>query len=939
VYDIIQENNIDIFCVGETKIDSSFPDNQFTISQYNMYRTDRTNKGGGVMCFVRSIIPHRPRSDLSINKHNMESIVIDVRDPSRRSFIICMYRSPSTSPTYLCEYLNSVFEKCYAEGDIIYLIGDLNVNFIHKKHELTDLLNSFGMSNIIKGPTCFKNIEKPSLLDVIITNKPKSIASHLNYNVGISDCHNMICAATKMNAPRQTVTKVNYRSYKKFNQENFIYDVDHLINGSNEMHSNKDMETFLYDFKNIINKHAPLKTKYLKSKQAPYMNNKLRKAINVRGMLKRKYIRSPSNDTWEMYRRQRNYVTNIKRQSIKQYFHDKCKNFDTTTNTKSFWDTIKPFFSRKSTCQGQTINLLHNDKVVTNTREVCEIFNTFFASFGGQTAQKQNESVEQILSSFNNHESIQNIKQQGHCSGTFSFRPVSESEMLSKLLKLNIKKACGYDEIPAKLLKMAAVPLSKFFSSVFNDSLTQNTFPDEMKYANVSPVFKKEDNLIKENFRPISVLTSSSKIFESLIADQMLNHFDQILSKLLAAYRKRYSCENVILMFVEFLRKSLDSDKHAACILMDLSKAFDCLPHDLLIAKLHAYGVSLSGCKYILSYISNRKQRVKLGKHYSEWTEVNIGVPQGSILGPLLFNIFINDIFISMEPEVKLFNYADDNTLVYAHKDKDILKGMLEYSAQEAVKWFQINKMKVNTDKFQSMYLNKHNNDTLSFKVGNSNITSESHVKLLGINIDNSLNFDYHVDYVCKKAGKQINAIKRLTNLLDVESKLKIFNSYVYSNFNYCPTVYNTFSTKQTKKLEKLYERGLRFVFNDFDSPYKDILQRNKGKHLALTHLHQLVEQVYKIINNIAPPFSTDVFTKATCNIHTRNVHRLIPPKFNTIKYGKNSFYYRGACLWNHLPSNIKLSTSLKQFKKNVKEWTGPKCVCKNCFYCNIKVR
>ena len=229
--------------------------------------------------------------------------------------------------------------------------------------------------------------------------------------------------------------------------------------------------------------------------------------------------------------------------------------------------------------------------------------------------------------------------------------------------------------------------------------MNKGVFPNELKQADIKPIYKKESRNEKENYRPISILPNLSKIFERCMYDQLKDHFDKLLSKYQCGFRKGFSTQHCLLAMIEKLRKSLDSGGSSAALLTDLSKAFDCLPHDLLIAKLHAYGIKKGSLNLLFSYLKNRKQRVRLNNTYSEWIDILFGVPQGSILGPLLFNIFLCDLFLFLH-DISVANYADDNTPYCTRlKILDVLI-KLENVAETLLQWFKDNRMKANPDKY-----------------------------------------------------------------------------------------------------------------------------------------------------------------------------------------------------------------------------------------------
>ena len=297
----------------------------------------------------------------------------------------------------------------------------------------------------------------------------------------------------------------------------------------------------------------------------------------------------------------------------------------------------------------------------------------------------------------------------------------------------------------------------------------------------------------------------------------------ELLSKNLYAHRKNYSCNNVLMKCIADFRKSLDVGDCVGCILIDLPSAFDAIPHGLLIVKLNAYGVSVNACSYVMNYLSNRMQRVNISQTRSEWVTMERGVPQGSLTGPLLFNIFINDYILQLEKTCNVYNYAGDNTLSYVNKEPAVVQCTLEHANKFSLDWFNVNFMVANPTKFQAMFLGKHD-PQIKINVQRRAIGLLTSVKLLSILIVNKLLFHDHVSNVCKKAAMQINVIKRLGRYLDFNGSLQIYDSFFLSNFNYCPLVYNSMYAKNDNKIETLNKRMLRVVCNDRVSAYSVLL-------------------------------------------------------------------------------------------------------------------
>ena len=287
-------------------------------------------------------------------------------------------------------------------------------------------------------------------------------------------------------------------------------------------------------------------------------------------------------------------------------------------------------------------------------------------------------------------------------------------EVKKELMNLSSKKATRMGDILAKILKDSLSVYTKELTTIINNCLKDGLFPNELKLADVSPVFKKDDDLNKENHRPVGILSRMSKVFERIFSEQFDRFMTSKFSPFLCGFRKNHNSQYSLLKMIEVWKKNLDKGNEIAVILMDLSKAFDTINHSLLLAKLEAYGFSMTSLKLMQSYLCNRFQRTSVNASFSDWKEIETGVPQGSILGSLLFNIFLNDIFYFIN-NGNLCNYADDNTLYSIGKSLNMVKENLKINFLIMQKWFYENHMVLNPGKCHYLVLGKRSNsDTIN---------------------------------------------------------------------------------------------------------------------------------------------------------------------------------------------------------------------------------
>ena len=398
---------------------------------------------------------------------------------------------------------------------------------------------------------------------------------------------------------------------------------------------------------------------------------------------------------------------------------------------------------------------------------------------------------------------------------------------------------------------------------------------------------------------------------------------------MLCGFRKGHNTQHALLRLLHHWQKALDNSNIVGTVLMDLSKAYDCLPPDLLIAKLAAYGLNHNSLLLLYNYLTYRKHRVRIGDSYSNFLDISMGVPQGSILGPIFFNIFLNDLFFS-DRKAELCNYADDNTLfALANALAEVIQ-KLDIEIQDILNWFKINGLVANPGKFQVMFLG-HFQPISTFRIGNISVKVKNQVKLLGIIIDDKLRFNSHVDSKCQNAANKISALRRIRPFISLKTAKTLCNAYIFSNFNYCPLIWMNFVKRNNTKIEKIQRRALSVVYQDYDSDLYDLLEISKDVTFHIKFIFKLLEEIYKTTHKLNPSFLQDLFNVKTSGHDLRRGKQLALPPTKTVKFGIQSLSFVGPLVWNRLPKDVKESTSLNIFRNRLKMLPNNFCTCPIC--------
>jgi len=372
---------VDILFIQETKLDDTFPSAQFNVAGFKTIRQDFKSNSGGLMTIVRDDLTHNRRKDLEMNEilnsGRVEMIVLELILKNEKWLFISLYKQPKVTDRDFAAFLDDYIIRLKRDCHNLVLTGDLNIDFNSRNITINDILDINGVCNIVKAPTCFKG-QKPTIIDVVISNVHKRLQGVTCFDTGLSDFHRMVLFATKCHNQVRQPQRITYRSYKHFEKNSYIDDINGAPFHVGEIFDSVDDSYWFYNqlMKQIIDDHAPLKTRIIRHSQIPYMNGELRKTINYKNHLRRKFEKNNTPQNWEIFRKYRNYVTKLRKHCKKEYIKRKCS---VKGNGKEFWDKIKPLISDKCRTGQNNIILSENENVINDQNMVGDIFNDFFS--------------------------------------------------------------------------------------------------------------------------------------------------------------------------------------------------------------------------------------------------------------------------------------------------------------------------------------------------------------------------------------------------------------------------------------------------------------------------------------------------------------------------------------------------------------------------------
>ena len=658
-------------------------------------------------------------------------------------------------------------------------------NFATKK--LTELLNVNQLTQLIVKPTRVTQTTS-TLLDVCVASMPEKIIYSDVFPIGVSD-HIPIFVVRKSSASTKKVgthQTVEIRNFKYFNPSTFQED---LLSQPWDLLDNEvdiDSKWCLWKtlFLNVLDAHAPIRMKRIRTRRnIPWLNKNSRNLIFERDKLKLKAIKYKSIQDWDAYKTARNIVSYTLQNDKKLYYRNlllKHKH-----NPKESWQTINQILGRSQNKSNTITSLKIGENVISHSNTIAETFNEYFSTVGEKIANS-GDSGNIHFSSF--------IRKP---PTNFEFNTVSVDKVLHSFLTLSSSKATGIDKIPIKILKLSANIIAPSMTKLFNYSILNGVFPHDWKIAKVIALYKKGLKTMLDNYRPISILPAVSKAFENILYDQLYSYLSNsgILSKYQFGFRRHHSTSTALLDSTNQWYSNMDKGLINIVAFLDLKKAFDTIDHEILFKKLQMYGVEQRSLKLLESYLSNRSQTCFINGSFSTCKSVRCGIPQGSILGPLSFLVYINDLPNCLSyctPRM----FADDTTLTVCGKSSQDLSLAMNHDLNKVNDWLMANKLSLNLSKTEYMLIgSRHNINNLTEKpcisVGGKHLKQVILTESLGVYVDQFLSWDFHIENMLKKISSGIGAISRLKPLVCRDTLKSAYNSLVQTYFDYCCEVWD----------------------------------------------------------------------------------------------------------------------------------------------------
>jgi hypothetical protein len=731
------------------------------------------------------------------------------------------------------------------------------------------------------------------------------------------------------------IRRINDKSKREFMSSLENKDWSNVLRNFEPENAFKQFFDSINDF---YNEHFPEKTvnqSHVNKNRSPWMTQGIFESRKKKQKLFNQKLKNPSPDNVKSFKEYNAIYTKMLRKARHEYYQNKFKEF--SNDSKKTWQTINEVLGRRKNVNSIPKTFVSNEKIISGSFEIAQGFNEFFVNIGPKLAQSIPKSKKHFSEFLNEP-----------CNENFVFANINESIIREALKKLKNKNSSGPDGISTNLLKSVAPLMMEPLIHLFNLSFKSGYIPTCLKTAEIVPIYKKDEANEYTNYRPISLLSSFAKLLEKIAANQMMKYLRKfrLLYEHQYGFRSGYNTEQPVVQLLDKIFDDLnnvDGNRFTLAIFIDLTKAFDTCSIEILLYKLNFYGFRGVANTWFESYLRGRYQYTTIRGEHSSLKEISCGVPQGSILGPLLFILLINDL-----PNASLFFkllYADDTTLIKSGSDLFQLYRDANVELEKLSDWFKANKLTLNISKTKYILFRDKkqivNFSELDLKIDGENIErigencKDKYFKFVGLFLDEHLTWNYHAQHIRGKAASTVYALSKLRNLLPKKVKYTVYNSLFRSYIEYGCLCWGNSNSKDINRISVLQKRAVRYIdnakYNTHTGPIFEELKILKFQDLVLFNQASFM---YKLVNEKLPLSFVNFFKRL--NNFERNLSFALPSlNRNSLKILPSFCFIK---IWNGLPLELKRKKSLGSFKNHYSRFLSinysTPCTVANCFAC-----
>lgn len=891
----LEQRNIqyDIIVVVESWL---FPNetNLYNIDGFNAYHNTRVNReGGGISMWVSA--RYNSSSVLEYDDNFNNFLMVHIKELNVN--ILGAYNTKTNDFLEKLDDILSKYSNCL-------MVSDSNVNLLQNgsiTSKYNDIIGSNGY-HILNKQHLLHCTRKTSITNTLIDHVVTDVVQKryiLSVDSHYFTDHESITIQMENKVPIESPTVITKP----------ILNLPNLLHEFNLQPQSFNTYTA---FHNKLSKHitenTTLKTiKVHKKRKLPYLNSEIKSLMKKRDKLYIKHKLFINND---MIKRQftsvRNKVLYLLRKAKREYEANRIK--DAGSDNRKLWQILNSCLYNRNGNNKQVPKLICDNNIdITDTSHICKIFNCHFLSIGINN---------HIVPGLDLRDRYQNNE-------SFRFRAIDNADLINTVAMQKERTSPGYDNITMNIIKMLLPDYSQNFVEIINSIFESSIYPKELKISKIIPIYKQGKKCSVENYRPISILPSFSKIIETVIYNQLMNFLltTEFFHPSQYGFLPKSGTEIANINFLQTIYSSLDENKITSAVFIDLSKAFDTVNRRLLIDKICALNISNDAIKLIASFLSERQQYTAIGDNRSSLEPSLCGVPQGSKLASLFFLIFVNDAF-QCDLHGKMQLYADDVVISYSSNTLHELKNNMQHDLDTLETYFSKNLLSINTKKTKFIIFGKANNinEEIVLNHKGSTINKVDEITYLGLKINNKLNWVSHIDYLKNKIIPLVGALKRLKYHLPRKALIQIYFAHIYSRFNYLPVIWSYAPKYKIHQIKVLQNKTMKILMNKPTLTSSHLLYNKHFLSLENIIKYNKILIIHKIKNNL---IRHNISLNTNSDIHryntriSKHIHREIIRTSN----GKKAPLFQSIELYNEIPNNLKNTRNIINFKSLLREY------------------